>query len=181
MRDVMTDFERILFIINPAAGGDEPILNIINDVLHPHEITWDVRITQQHGDGQRFAEQAIASGEFDLIAVYGGDGTVADVASGMIGSDIPLMVLPGGTGNALGKAFALPQKLRPAVEAIFTYTPRSIDMGRTENGRYFILRSVVGIGANITNATAREMKDQFGIFAYTLAGFREVQKPPNAT
>lgn len=79
----MATFQHIHVIINPASGRNEPILNTLNTVWQPHDLNWQVSITHKLGDGARYARQAIESGA-ELIVAYGGDGTVRDVASGMI-------------------------------------------------------------------------------------------------
>ncbi|MEQ8673520.1 MAG: diacylglycerol kinase family lipid kinase [Aggregatilineales bacterium] len=177
----MSKIKHIHFIINPAAGNDEPILNTINDVLYEKEIEWDISLTKAHGDGEKFAREVAKAGKTDLIAAYGGDGTIADVANGLVDSKMPLMILPGGTGNGLAKAFNLPLTLREALEKIFECKPHGIDLGKTQTGRHFILRTAMGISANATTSAPRDLKDQFGIFAYVISGIQQVQNPPNAT
>jgi len=66
-------FKRIMVIINPAAGHDEPILNTLNDVFHSAGVDWDIRITHKSGDATRLAKEAVELG-FELVAGYGGDG-----------------------------------------------------------------------------------------------------------
>lgn len=177
----MSKIKHIHFIINPAAGNDEPILNTINDVLHEREIEWDISLTKAHGDGEKFAREIAKAGKVDLIAAYGGDGTIADVANGLVDTKMPLMILPGGTGNGLAKAFNIPLTLKEAVEKIFECKPHAIDLGKTQSGRYFMLRTSMGIVANATTSAPRDLKDQFGIFAYAIAGIRQAQNPPNTT
>src|SRR5690606_33636656 len=93
-------FKHIQVIINPAAGNNEPILNTLNDVFSQYDVFWDVSLTHKAGDGEQLARQAVENGA-DLVGAYGGDGTVGEVARGLIGSEVPLAVLPGGTGNSL--------------------------------------------------------------------------------
>ncbi len=67
-------YSKIHVVINPAAGQDEPMLNMLNDVFQPAGVKWDVSLTHQAGDATRLAAEAAASG-VDLVAAYGGDGT----------------------------------------------------------------------------------------------------------
>ena len=46
-------YKRVHVIINPAAGGDNPILNILNDVFRQYEVEWDATITHRAGDATR--------------------------------------------------------------------------------------------------------------------------------
>lgn len=165
-------FQNIHVIINPSAGGDEPMLNIINDVFAPHEANWSVSVTTTHVDGTTLARKALESGA-DLIAAYGGDGTMREVASAMIGHDVPLAILPGGTGNALGTELGIPMTLREAVEIIFNEqtTLRAIDAGQIGED-YFLLRADFGLSVEALGEASRDMKDRFGNFAYVYSAFK---------
>ena len=89
-------YKKVHVIINPAAGHDEPILNVLNHVFHPAGVEWDNSLTHQSGDATRLAAEAAASG-VDLVAAYGGDGTQMEVANGLMGTGVPQAILPGGT------------------------------------------------------------------------------------
>ena len=92
---------RVRVIVNPAAGQDKPILAILNRVFRSEGITWDVDLSHASGDAMRFAQRALESrAAGDVLAVSGGDGTVSEVAGVLAGSDLPLAVLPGGTGKS---------------------------------------------------------------------------------
>ena len=69
---------RIHVVINPAAGGDEPILNTLNDVFRAHDVDWDVSITRAFGDATRFARKA-ADGGFDIVFDDDSAGEAADL------------------------------------------------------------------------------------------------------
>ena len=108
---------RVHVVINPAAGQDEPILNTLNRVFKEAEIDWDISLTKQAGDARQQAQTAAQSG-VDIVAVYGGDGTVAEVASGLLGTSIPLAILPGGTANVLSVELGIPATLALACQLI---------------------------------------------------------------
>jgi diacylglycerol kinase (ATP) len=165
-------FQRIHIIINPASGQDEPILNTLNRVFQKHGVWWDVSITHAFGDGARLARAALAAGA-DLIASYGGDGTSLDVANGLVGTDTPLMVLPGGTANALAHELNIPLTLQKAAEAIFDSSIQAIDVGQAGD-QYFILRADTGLTTQIMEESSREMKDRYGVLAYVFTGLRLV-------
>ena len=101
--------KHIHVVINPASGQDQPILNTINDVFRECGVSWDISVTQQSGDARRFAETAVANGA-DVVAGYGGDGSVMEVAQGLMGTDIPLAILPGGTANLNWPAWPTPKQ-----------------------------------------------------------------------
>ena len=173
--------KNIHVIINPASGQDEPILNILNRVFHKHDVRWDVSITQADSDGKRLAEAAMKDGA-DLIVAYGGDGTVMDVASALIGTDTPLGILPGGTGNALALGLGIPDNLEQAAEILCSADTEihKLDIGQA-NERYFILRLMTGPGVTMLNYASREMKDRFGNMAYILAWLRTLGELPQAS
>lgn len=79
-------FKHIYFIINPASGKEEPILSYINQVFDNSGTDWDVAITKRGTSAGDIARTL--TGKTDLIAVYGGDGCVTEVASVLCGTDI---------------------------------------------------------------------------------------------
>ena len=89
-------YERIHVVVNPASGQNEPILNVLNDVFRQFDVDWTISITHKSGDATDQARQAIADGA-QLVAGYGGDGTQQEIASAVVGTGIPMGVLPGGT------------------------------------------------------------------------------------
>ena len=159
-------YQRVHVIINPAAGGNNPILNILNDVFRQYDVDWDASITHRAGDATRQAQEAIASG-VDLVAGYGGDGTQMEVLNGVIGSEVPMAILPGGTGNAMAFDLKIPRHLEEAAELICQSSQRrAVDVGRVVE-QYFFLRAYTGLGDEL--GPSREMKDQYGLLAYPAA------------
>lgn len=162
----MAAYKHAMVIINPSAGKDEPILNTINDVFYQHGVDYDVRITHQFGDATRLAQEA-ASGDYDLVTGYGGDGTQMEVANGLIGSDVPMAILPGGTGNAMAFELKVPRNLRQAVELICTSEKtQAVDLAKAGD-KMFMLRLYSGVDEE--QKTTREQKDKYGILAYPIS------------
>lgn len=162
-------YQRVQVIINPAAGKDEPILNVLNDVFHSAGVEWDVSITHKFGDATRLAKEAVARG-VDLVAGYGGDGTQMEVANGLLGSGVPLAILPGGTGNAMAHQLEVPINLRQAAELIVSSpNRRAVDLARIGD-TVFMLRAYAGVSAE--QAASREDKDKHGQLAYVQAGLK---------
>ncbi|MCO6451362.1 MAG: NAD(+)/NADH kinase [Caldilineales bacterium] len=162
-------------VINPASGQPEPVLSALNGVFHPAGIRWDVSITAAADDARRFARQAVANGA-DVVAAYGGDGTQMEVAQGLRGSDVPLLVLPGGTANLLSVELGIPKKLAEAARLAVdeNSATRAVDMGHAVVGdadeHEFILRVGIGFEGLKIEKADREMKDKYGEFAYTIGG-----------
>lgn len=171
-------YERIHIIINPASGGDEPILNTMNDIFNEYGVSWDVSITKALGDGAAHAKEAIAKGAQAILA-YGGDGTQLDVAEGMINTKVPMGVLPGGTANALADDLGLPRNLAEALRLVCEpHQIRSIDVGQVGE-RYFLLRIGTGVIATFSEVVSREMKDRFGVGAYIIGSLQAIRDPKN--
>lgn len=167
-------YSRIHVVINPAAGKDEPILNVLNDIFREHGIDWDISVTKKFGDAAEQARAAIARGA-DLIAGYGGDGTQHELANALAGTGVALGVLPGGTGNGFAHELGLPQKLDEALRVICTsLRTRAIDAVRIGD-EYFIQRLYTGTEPE--QQTSREMKDKFGPLAYFVNMFQQHDNP----
>lgn len=159
-------YQNVVVIINPAAGKQEPVLNILNDVFRKYGLPWSIRITHKFGDAAQFAREAAANGA-DLVVGYGGDGTQMEVANGLMGSDVPLAILPGGTGNAMAFELNIPRDLRQAAELICTsQTIQAVDLARA-NDKYFMLRLYAGVEEE--QKTSREMKDKYGVLSYPMS------------
>ena len=169
-------FKSVRIVVNPAAGRDKPILGPINDVLHPAGVRWDVSITNGPGDATDSARRAVADG-VDAVGVYGGNGTVAEVAEGLAASGVPLWILPGGTGNGTAREFGLPLTLRAAAGVLVDPGTRvgTVDLGRVGD-RIFVLRAGIGATVEVDRLASREVKDRVGGFAYVSAGMEVLRR-----
>ena len=166
----------IHIIINPAAGKKGPVLALINEALKDSGIRWEMMITQKAGDGVGFAKTAVKEG-VDAVVVYGGDGTMMEAASGLIGSEIPLVILPGGSANVLANELNIPKKLKEAFALIHKnpHEIRAVDMGQYNN-HYFITGLSLGFGADLVKGADRQTKNKFGILAYFFATEKALKK-----
>jgi YegS/Rv2252/BmrU family lipid kinase len=177
----MPRYQRIHVIINPASGGNEPVLNTLNDVWQPHDIDWSVSVTHGPDDARDQARAARERG-VDLVAAYGGDGTLLSAAVGLLDSDVPLGVLPGGTANALADEMNVPPSLPDAAKLLCAddNRTRAMDVGRAGE-RYFLLRVGTGMIATFSESATRDLKDRFGIAAYIISGVQALSQPHNVT
>lgn len=163
---------RITIILNPASGQSSPALRTFNRIFQDAGYHWDIRLINQFGDGQAHARKAVAEGA-DIVAVYGGDGSIMDVANGMQGSLVPLGILAGGTGNALATEFGISRILSEACDLLVdpNHTIRAVDAGCI-NGTCFMLRAGIGLEAAIVKEADRASIDRFGVIAYALASIQ---------
>ena len=164
---------KIHTIINPASGKDQPILNTLNSVFRPLNVEWEVYITQQSGDAERFARQAASSG-VDVVAAFGGDGTVMEAARGLFGSETPLAILPGGTANLMSVELGIPKSLAQAVA--IAADPKSqvrmVDAGFFGGETHFLLRVGMGFASRKVEIADRDLKDRYGVMAYSIAAMK---------
>ncbi len=179
-RQVQPKPKKVQVIVNPAPSRRIPLLAILNQAFRDAGIAWDISITHGTGDGCQLAKNAVDSGA-DIVAVYGGDGTVMEVASGLLGTDVPMLILGGGTGNLVASELRLPTHLEKACDLICgeRYQTRRIDAGMLGD-RPFLLRIGCGIEVGVVQEATRELKDQFGKWAYVFAGIKMLQEIPES-
>ena len=172
--------KNIHVIINPAAGQNDTILNKLNAVFHPAGINWDVSITQASGDATRYAREAIENG-VDIVCAYGGDGTVMEVADAVQGGEVPMAILPGGTANLMAVELGVSKDLTEAAQIVVSEESiiKRVDIGQAGE-RYFMLRIGMGIAGEKVRLADRELKDRYGILAYTIAGLKALKNAEQA-
>jgi lipid kinase YegS len=125
-------------------------------------------VTWEAGDARRFAEAAVRRGS-DAVVAVGGDGTLNDVLNGVVGSAVPLGVLPLGTANDFARQIGVPDDPRAAMALLFEHEPRPMDVGQL-NGRAFLNVSSAGFGAETTAETSAAVKGVLGPLAYAITG-----------
>ncbi len=168
-------FKKIHIIINPASGQDEPILSYLNQAFGDTGIEWDVSITKKDTDAATLAQSLI--GKVDVIAVYGGDGSVSEVAQVLRGQATPLAIIPGGTANVVSKELGIPQNTIEAISLLKQDTAEvvSIDMGMV-NEEPFMIRVNLGIMADMIVEADRELKNKVGQLAYGITALQTMIK-----
>jgi YegS/Rv2252/BmrU family lipid kinase len=163
----------------------ETILHILNSVFRQAQVDWDISLTKASGDAERFARQAAADG-VDIVASYGGDGTVMEVARGLMGSavpgtGVPLAILPGGSANLMAVELGIPKDLEKATQIIADpeSLTRQVDVGLLGES-YFLLRVGIGFGARKVAYADRKMKNRFGVLAYSVAAVKALKDTKSA-
>ena len=171
---------KVHVVINPASGRPKPILHILNRVFNQAGVDWDISLTKRRGDAERFAREAAASGA-DIVAVYGGDGSVMEVAQGLLGSSVPLAILPGGSANLMSVELGIPKELEKAAEiAADPESPtRQVDVGLVGEN-YFLLRVGMGFAARKVAYADRSLKNRFGVLAYSVAAVKSIKDTKTA-
>ena len=172
--------KRMHVVINPASGQPQPVLHTVNMVCHELDVDWDASITKKGGDGHRFAQEALAT-DVDVVAAFGGDGSVMEVASALMGSQVPVAILPGGTANVVSTELGIPGDLTKACQLACgqNSTTKAVDVGQAGE-RTFMLRVAMGLAADHVIGATREMKDRYGELAYTISALQQMKDLPMA-
>ena|SRR5215208_190814 len=153
-------------VINPVAGVSQ--LDIVRErirsSLEARDIPLEIYETTGQEDIKQLIRDAVKQG-FKLFISAGGDGTLSSVLDGLVGTEIPLVIIPTGTWNALARALDIPLQLEQAVDLLFQeHTIHTIDAMEV-NQSYFVLSVSAGIGALAMKDVEREDKRRFGKFA----------------
>jgi YegS/Rv2252/BmrU family lipid kinase len=170
--------KRAAVVANPIRIDDrEKFRELIRTAMSAHgwtEPMWLETTVDDPGTGQ--AGTAVAA-EVDLLLASGGDGTITACAAAVVGSGIPLAVLPAGTGNLLARNLGLPLELDEALLVALTGTNRRLDVG-CANGRAFLVMAGLGFDARIMDGASEPLKKRMGWAAYVLSGLRHLQDRP---
>lgn len=168
-------YKRVHVIVNPASGQDRPILKTLNSVFRENGIEWEMFLTKEQGDGVRLAKEAAAAG-VDVVAVYGGDGTVREVTTGLLDTEVPILILPGGTANAMALALGVPNDLATAASLLTCgeCETRRVDVGMM-NGEAFLIGVGLGIPGEIADTADRAAKDRLGVAAYLVSSIQALR------
>ena len=152
---------KYLLIVNPASGNKSKhkIVPYICKKLQKMGIDFDIVGTRYKGHARELAEEAAAAGRPAVLAC-GGDGTVNEIASGLIGSKTALGILPAGSGNGLARHLGIPVDIRSALKVIGTKHIINADYG-TANGQPFFCTFGVGFDAAVSERCARQKRRGF--------------------
>lgn len=133
------------FIVNRVSGNGRSfkIWNHIEKMLLEKNVSYCVRFTQKTKHATSLVEELVNKEKVDVIVAVGGDGTIQEVVNGLVGTKIPLGIIPAGSGNDFSRGLDIPTKYEQALERILKGKPKLIDIGYV-NSTYFC--TVVGIG-----------------------------------
>lgn len=167
----------VTVIFNPVSGKTDPEQRkkIISDALAEHDYTCQYLETTKQEGAKALAEKAVGDG-IDLLAVSGGDGTVMEVLSALVGKDIPVAVLPAGTGNLLSVNLGIPMTVPEAVHVALSGHPYALDLAKTDGDRYFAILGGMGLDAAMIRDADREAKNKFGVLAYFVAAVKNLPR-----
>lgn len=166
---------RILLVVNPyATNYDEDRRRVVEKALGAdHDLL--VAETNRHGHGLPLTQGAVTGG-FEAVVVWGGDGTVNEAANGLVGTDVGLGIIPGGSTNVTARTLGIPNDVTAATGLLLRWLgegrTRRIGLGKAGE-RYFTFASGLGFDAALVyEVEARSMlKRTIGPSVYIAAGF----------
>jgi YegS/Rv2252/BmrU family lipid kinase len=163
--------QKILFVVNPASGirfGKQKIVPLIQAIMKPAGLEYDIAFTAGRGDGTRLSRQAVTNG-IQMIVAVGGDGTVNEVGQGLLGSDAVLGVIPAGSGNGFARNFNIPLSPQEALQHLLKPCIIAIDAGIINNYYFF---NVAGVGLDALISKNFESLGMRGTLSYVLVGIK---------
>ncbi|MDH4089664.1 MAG: YegS/Rv2252/BmrU family lipid kinase [Cyclobacteriaceae bacterium] len=166
------NIRKALFIINKHAGvGYQPYLEgkIIN-ACEKHDVECTIEFTADRGHGITLAQQAAEKG-FQWVIASGGDGTLNEVAQGLIHAGLPMGIIPRGSGNGLARHLGISLRISDAIDQLFDSRVISMD-AFTINGKFSLNVSGIGFDGHVANMFgADSRRGLIGYITLTLQEF----------
>jgi diacylglycerol kinase (ATP) len=167
----------MVVVFNPAAGLRRAhLLWRVLDVLVANGIRVELTETHRPGHAEALAREAASAGA-PMVVAAGGDGTIAEIANGLLGSSARLGVIPLGTANVLAHELSLPFEPRAVAAALAFGRTRPLWPGLAHGAKksqLFVQMLGVGLDAQVVRHLPVALKRVFGRGAYVLQTLREV-------
>lgn len=165
----------LTFIINPAAGHGYglKIQQELETMLAAQDEPWEILHTEYPGHATHLARRASENPACKGVIAVGGDGTNYEVACGLLGNDVPMGIIPAGTGNDLIKTIGIPKKPADALRCILGGTAHDVDVGRI-NDRMFMNVCGTGFDVTVLDDTMAAKKYVRGIWPYLIGLIRGI-------
>lgn len=163
----------IRFIINPTSGPKSrvDVAARIEQHLDHQKYKYEIVYTERAGHAPELAQEAAESG-CEVVVAVGGDGTVNEVARGLLHTETALAILPKGSGNGLARHLKLPLGLEAAIRVLNQGHITTIDTGNI-NGHPFFTTAGIGFDAYISSVFAGNTKR--GLQTYVELVMKEVR------
>src|SRR5258705_8171559 len=167
---------RAAVIINPATADVVALRKTMEETLTA--AGWSTPMwleTTPEDPGAGMAEAALAAG-VQLVAICGGDGTIMACLGTLAGKDVPVALLPLGTGNLLARNLGVPIELADALAVAVRGEDRRIDLGRVGDQPFSVMAGI-GFDAAMMADASGGMKKFSGWPAYVVSGLRHLRDP----
>jgi len=164
---------------NPVSGlsDAQTIREKISQAMEENQIPFEIYETTGKEDLHDVVKTAVKNG-FERFVAAGGDGTISGVASGIVNTKIPLVIVPTGTVNALARELQIPFALDDAIRWwVDGGRSKFIDVIRVRE-RYYLLNVSAGMSAGIMKAAKREDIHRFGVLVYLWQALKKVSDVP---
>jgi YegS/Rv2252/BmrU family lipid kinase len=165
----------ITLIINPIAGRARHRnlprrVQLARTALAASSTETRIVVSERRGDVRELAAAALRDGS-RLVMVWGGDGSVNEAGSALLGSGTPLAIIPAGSGNGLARELGIPLRPDQAIAAALQGRPRSIDAGELDGRPFF---NVAGVGFDARIASRFDRAPNRGLATYVRVSAREL-------
>lgn len=170
---------KIAFIVNPKAGKglQRDLRQNVDRLLDHRRFEYDIWEIEHPGHGAELAQRALAEG-YQIVVAVGGDGTVNEVGSQLIGTEVALGILPAGSGNGLAMHLGYGRNPEKAVHKLNAATEGRLDVGRLNGHPFF---NIAGIGFDGLVSHLLRGRAKRGFITYFLksveAGLRHTARP----
>ncbi|PKH20136.1 lipid kinase YegS [Enterobacterales bacterium CwR94] len=168
----MMNQELTLLIINGKGAGDEMLRNAVK-TLRDEGFNLAIRVTWEHGDGERYLQEALKLGATTVVA-GGGDGTINEIATALASlpaANRPVLgILPLGTANDFATSAGIPEEMENALRLAIQGKAYEVDLACVNGERYFINMATGGFGTRITTETPEKLKSALGGVSYFIHG-----------
>jgi diacylglycerol kinase (ATP) len=168
---------RVVAVINPMSGAGLDLRSavtrtaLVREALERRGLDGTVHVTEGAGHARELSKAAVAGGA-DLVIVWGGDGTVNEVGSALVGSRTALGLVPAGSGNGLAASLCVPRDPAAALQRLFSAPPRAVDVGFLAERPFFNIAGI-GLDAHIAERFNLRARGRRGKWPYIVIGVRE--------
>ena len=177
---------KLAVILNPVSGHQKHFesLKTFLDVLKSRGIYPHIRATRQRGDASHFAREEADTGT-EIVVAAGGDGTINEVANGLVESSVKLAILPLGTANVFALETGIPSDPLEAATILLKGFFQPINLGQVtyrdlsgkgDRKNYFLLMAGIGFDGGVLNEIKREHITRWGRAAYFATALKLLSK-----
>ena len=164
--------QKIRFIINPISGkkNKDHLPQQIEEHIDRSRFDYEITPSEYAGHAKVLAQEAIDQ-HFDIVAVAGGDGSINEVGTRLIGTDVALAIIPCGSGNGLSRCLDIPLDPVKAIQNINECHQCKIDTV-TVNDMPFLSISGTGFDAKVAEDYSKDARRGFDTyFKYVVRDF----------
>lgn len=177
------DEKKLIFVYNPRSGKGMIRQNLsdIIDIFVKNGFIVTVYPTQSPEDAMKKIPQMAEY--FDYIVCSGGDGTLNEVVTGMMGAERKRSIgyIPAGSTNDFASSLHIPKNMLKAAQIAVEGQPCRCDIGRFNEEKYFVYVAAFGLFTDVSYQTNQNMKNALGHAAYLLEGVKRLYDIPAYT